>query len=43
MEITITKLIYSCSREKLLKLKLKCEESVGPTLVGNSTSAGLVD
>jgi len=41
MENTITKLIYSCSWEKLLELKLKCEVSVGPTLVGKS--AGLVD
>ena len=41
MEITITKTKFSCSQEKLLELKLKCEVSIGPTMVGNS--AGLVD
>jgi len=39
--ITVAKTKYSCSQGEIPITKLKCEVSVGPTLVRNS--AGLVD
>ena len=41
MEITMTKTKIQLQPGEITILKLKCEVSVGPTMVGNST--GLVD